>query len=465
MKAKFNDYSNINIKSDKLNNCNKKILISKNKDISNLYMSSSLPKTNKTLQKYINKKLNSINKSNKYSENPSKSKNNYKLNQKLKQNIIFKKTKLSPNTNINRKSNNKIIKIKNVNEKIYTKKSISKNKYKYNYEERKKPKENNNSFNIITKRKPKLSTTGSNFLNSASTSGGVSISSNNKLCESIKIVDYQNKNNTTNNNNYSINIDSIQNNNIIQYRNNHRNRFFLEESNAYCKHKINNFNYETGSDDNLNENIIFLKCDNYSSLTFGNSFSYSNSQRSTKRNYNNDEIVNDSNTNRNLTFYYNNTNKYNFVNKLKEENEALKKELQESNDQISLLKYQIKELKEINVKKNSRNIKYPTNLWNKKNIKYEYLENKKLNKSKKIKEFSLGFGTNDKIKFKNHFLEKMNNTVNNSLYGDKIKLINVKRNINLRKKICKKSEDDFPSFSLLDKPCEKITECILNLKI
>ena len=283
----------------------------------------------------------------------------------------------------------------------------------------------------------------------------MSISSNkNKIEENSKISN-------------NIEYNSIgRSSNVIYDRNRVSHRFFLDEHN-YCRPKINNSNYEAGSDDNFNENIIFLKCDNYSSLTFGNSFSYSNSHRtkSTKKQNNIDE-----NKTNNLTFYCksNNKNKF-YLNKLKEENEALKKELQQSNDQIILLKYQIKELKEVNLKKNSRNSMFPTNLWNKKNIKYEILENRNYNDIKNTKEFSLDLGNIEKTKFNKDFLNKINNTINESdLLGEKRKIINVKKNMNLKKKNHKKSQDipnDYSSFCFLDKPCEKITECISNLKI
>ena len=90
-------------------------------------------------------------------------------------------------------------------------------------------------------------------------------------------------------------------------------------------------------------------------VAFGNSFSHSNSHKSksARKLFNNDnndkdeiKINNEKNKNSyfNLTGHYNMKN--NIVNKLKEENETLRKELIESNEQINLLMCQIKELKE-----------------------------------------------------------------------------------------------------------------------
>lgn len=417
-----------------------------------LYISSSLPKSNKTVQKYINKKLNSINKNNNNLEKEAFTKqNNQKIFQKKKPITLYKRERYINN---NQKLKQKFLKEKTINENI-NRTSISKDDNKSNFIKILNNNNINNYFNYNISEKRNQYSKKSNIINSGSTSAGMSISSNkNKIEENSKISN-------------NIEYNSIgRSSNVIYDRNRVSHRFFLDEHN-YCRPKINNSNYETGSDDNFNENIIFLKCDNYSSLTFGNSFSYSNSHRtkSTKRQNNIDE-----NKTNNLTFYCksNNKNKF-YLNKLKEENEALKKELQQSNDQIILLKYQIKELKEVNLKKNSRNSMFPTNLWNKKNIKYEILENRNYNDIKNTKEFSLDLGNIEKTKFNKDFLNKINNTINESdLLGEKRKIINVKKNMNLKKKNHKKSQDipnDYSSFCFLDKPCEKITECISNLKI
>ena len=136
-------------------------------------------------------------------------------------------------------------------------------------------------------------------------------------------------------NNYNYNADS--------HSNKLETILFEEKTN-----NINNFYYETlskeDSNENENENKIILKCDNYSLLTFGNSFSYSNShKRQTNKQF------------------FNKENDFNYINKLKEENEFLKKELKESTEQISFLILQIKDLKDnkfLPIKKNKRKSLY-----------------------------------------------------------------------------------------------------------
>ena len=460
MKVNFNDNQNRTIKNSKRANCpNNNHILNKNM-INELNISSSLPKTNKTLRKYINQKLTSI-------------KNNKKieiLNNSLNPKIVYKKVNFSPKRNISKKPKEKKNNLKQIKiyQKIYNKKNISKNEntnFNFNNTEYNIYKENDKyiNSNIISAKRRKNSKQ-SKIVSSGSTSAGLSISSN-KIEENARYTYYE-----YNINDYKSGCKSIIKNNndndknIAYETNNINKRFILDESNC-CKHRINNFNYETGSDDYLNENNILLKFDNNSSLTFGNSFSYSNSKRSksTKRHNNNDENINN-----NLTFFQQSNNKNNnYINKLKEENEALKKELRESNNEISLLKYRIKELKEVNLKKNSRNVIYPSNLWNKRLIKYEILENgNNFNDFKNLKEFSLDLNINDKAKIKKIFFDKIaNKTLNGSNFYENKKVINVKKNLNLKRKIHKKINEDYNSFCLLDKPCEKITECISKLKI
>ena len=443
MKSNFNDYTKRYSKKNKEVIFQRKINFSSKINNFNTYMSSSIPKTNKTLKKYINSKLNVMKKksNNLFQQQNSKSISNVKtiLIYKNENNFFNSKKNLIPKDTL--------LKHKNINGQIYSKKSISKNKYNY-VKNLNTSTDNSKSFTCLLKRKQSKKQL--KLINSVSTSAGMS-SASNKIDDNGRFTyqDYHTNNNC---------INTADNTNITYDKKNSK-RYFLEESNQ-CKHKINNFNYETGSDDNLNDNIIFLKNDNNSSLTFGNSFTYSNSQRSksTKKNENVENINNQ------LTL---NNNNNNYLTKLKEENETLKKELKESNEQISFLKYRIQKLKEDNSnensKNNSRNIIFPPNIWNKRFIKYELLQKK--NNFKIIKEFSLDNGMSERTKFKKEFIQKLNHTINdNNLNSDNRKKINVKRNLNLKKKIIKKHENEFSSF-FLDKPCEKITECITNLKL
>lgn len=432
MKTKLNDYSKKYKKNNKETISHKKTNNINKITNFNIYISSSLPKVNKTLKKYINEKLNV--KKNKYN-NLYQEQNPHKSNSKNSTLLIYNRENMSLNQYKIQKSKDKNTKQNSINEQIYSKKKFINLKYNYIHKSNYST-ENNKTINFLLKRKQSKKQL--KIINSVSTSTRMS-SSSNKVEENGKFLCHNYYNNN-----------KKDKSNITYDRNNNKNSF-LDESN-YCKHKINNFNYETGSDDNLNENIIFLKNDNSSSLTFRNSFTYSNSQRSksTKKSEINDKV------NNNLTFYYKN----NYVNKLKEENETLKKELKESNDQITLLKYKIKELKEVNSKIHSRNKKFAANIWSKKLIKYELIENKS------IKEFSLDNEAKEKIKCKKEFIETLNHTINeNNFSKDNKKYINVKRNLNLKKKIKRDSNNDFSSICLLDKPCENISECISNLKL
>ena len=225
---------------------------------------------------------------------------------------------------------------------------------------------------------------------------------------------------------------------------------------------------------------MILKCDNYSLLTFGNSFSHSNSHKSksTRKLFNNDNndkdiiyINNDKNNNSyfNLTGHYNMKN--NIVNKLKEENEALRKELKESNEQINLLMCQIKELKEgINNKPSKINKKKlgPTNLWNKKQINIEDndKENYNICNINENGQMTLDIKNHVKVNIKRNILKYRNSNNNiNNYNGNKLKVNKIKINKSLitdNKKGKKKMNTNSVSF---EKPCEKINECISKIKI
>ena len=473
MKTFLNDRLNKSTKNHKeIITCKKSVISSQICEY-NKYLSSSLPKENKTLKKYINEKLNSMNKSKIQFHNSLFPRNSQKSNQKIKNSLIYIKNKVTTKlSNNNLKTIDKSLKPKFIKERIYNKKNIF--SIKKNHTQNDNSNENYKSFNA-----KKIDN--SKIINSISisTSAGMTSSSNKNKNEENSHFNYSHKDKDKNNYNYTLCHNSIEKNNTLNNCYNNK-RFLLEESN-YCNHKINNFNYETGSDDNLNENIVFLKCDNYSSLTFGNSFSYSNSQRSNKYNDENININNYNNgtnnsSSNNVTFYFSNKkNKNIYLNKLKEENEALKKELKESNDQISLLKYQIKELEEINnshIIKSTRNIVFPPpNIWDTKRITYDFFNsynsnNNSINMNNKTNKISISFRINERMKIKKEMLEKINNTFNeDSFFKNKKKLINVKKNVNLKKRGYKKNYEEYNSLCKLDKPCEKITECISSLRI
>ena len=106
-------------------------------------------------------------------------------------------------------------------------------------------------------------------LNKENASTGLSSGTGDKDKELIKnVIDSEENNRKININNFNYNADS--------HSNKLETILFEDKTN-----NLNNFCYETISkeDSNDNDNKIILKCDNYSMLTFGNSFSYSNSQK------------------------------------------------------------------------------------------------------------------------------------------------------------------------------------------
>ena len=218
----------------------------------------------------------------------------------------------------------------------------------------------------------------------------------------------------------------------------------------------------------MSENKIYLKCDNYSLLTFGNSFSYSNSQRS-KSNKKNSNIEEYNDKNKTINYYkdlvinFSNYNKNNnYVNKLKEENETLKKELKESNEQISFLMYQIKELKQNknynHDKKNAKKKKVCSpNIWKNKNIEFSLIEKENKNE--------LNNNENDNIKFNKDTLKDLNKIINEKNYKDCKKKIIIKRKFNIHGKENKKIRNRNNSVCELGRQGENIIQCISKLKI
>ena len=182
---------------------------------------------------------------------------------------------------------------------------------------------------------------------------------------------------------------------------------------------INNFCYETISkeDSNENEDKVILKCDNYSMLTFGNSFSYSNSQkRKTNRKFLNNDNKKSNNKQNDVDLDKLNDNSY--VNKLKLENETLKKELEESAQQISFLMHQIKDLKD--------NTYLPTKKPRKKNIHRNI--SVKENKTKEIKDTKL-----KNLLLKKHKLNNNETNINKKITKSNSIIINSKKNKNNNK--------------------------------
>ena len=487
MKVKPNDFANKNTKESKKLNMHRKSHAS---SPINPRIISPILKGNKTIQKYINTKLNSINKLNNKSKKDNlshlqiKPKLNYKNHPNLIKNtiIISSKQKYSQKKkeiSKNKKENISKIKVKN-----------SKNKDKItNY---KCIESNNKSINIFLNKNK--NSQNSKLINTISTSSGISACSNeNKKCLPFSHKEIRSNSNNSNNSNYN-NFQSGNDNKNIFYNSNsnntidisstqNNNNFFLDgekhqDTNRY-KSNVNNFNYESGSDDNLSENKVYLKCDNYSLLTFGNSFSYSNSQRSksTQKNMNieenNDGINKTINYCKDLMINYNSNKNTNYMDKLKEENEALKKELKESSEQISFLMYQIKELKEhksFRDKKYKKNKKICSpNLWKNKNIKLSTIdkENKNSkNDTNNYDKYDCNNNESEKFRLNKELLKDINKAI-----GEKKCNKNFKKKIIIKRKLYHKNKDNKKirnknnSVCALERPCKNISECISKLKI
>ena len=260
--------------------------------------------------------------------------------------------------------------------------------------------------------------------NANSISTGLSNGTIDREGASKNFLDSDENNGRINVNNYNYNADS--------HSNKLETILFEEKTN-----NVNNFCYETisreDSNENENENRIILKCDNYSLLTFGNSFSYSNShkrQTNTKfLNRDNDKINNER-----IKINLNKENDNIYINKLKEENEILKKELKESTEQISYLIHQIKDLKNntfLPIKKNRK---------------------KSIHRNSSIKTNKTKEAYEEKIKSKLIRINKLNKTKNNKNHDIlfNCKKIKVENSTNIHRK--KKSR-------------EKFDECLIKIKI
>ena len=177
--------------------------------------------------------------------------------------------------------------------------------------------------------------------------------------------------------------------------------------------------------------------------------------------------------------YYNKSNNNISINRLKEENETLKRELKQSNEQINFLMCQIKELKQnknYHSKKLLRNNKMRSPIiWNHKNIKFssiEHVNNKIKNHNRNIyincENNELYDEEKENIRFNKDVLKGITKTINEKNYFKNYKRkINIKKNLNLNlnSKIIKKAQNKDNSPCLFDKPIENLNKCISKLKI
>jgi hypothetical protein len=335
----------------------------------------SMFKTNKTLQKYIDQKLSSIKPISQTKKNDLKYINkshfqtrNNSLNTKKNNNKNKSANKRHSKNESNNTKDNKLNKGRNNKKKILS----LKKEYKTN--------QNYSSFNNMANLINKKNNINKKFKSPVQTKG--------KLIKNF----YQNYNSsistgismkTNTNDVYKSCSNFLDNNSLTKYNNSDNemenqdfeiiplmNKDFKVYSNWERNNKSINNNYEIdSSEDNIMDNkIILKKCENGSPITFGNSFSYTNSKKSSStrrvlKNNDNEEadIKNDENI---------------FL--LKSQNETLKKELKESNEQIIFLKGEIEKLIK---KKKIKNCKYALQSKNKCSQPTSYAKRHSKNKS------------------------------------------------------------------------------------
>ena len=312
----------------------------------------SMFKTNKTLQRYIDQKLSSIkpisqNKKNdfKYTNKSHFQTRNNSLNTKKNNNKNKSANKRHSKNESNNTKDNKLNKGRNNKKKILS----LKKEYKTN--------QNYSSFNNMANLINKKNNINKKFKSPVQTKG--------KLIKNF----YQNYNSsistgismkTNTNDVYKSCSNFLDNNSLTKYNNSDNemenqdfeiiplmNKDFKVYSNWERNNKSTNNNYEIdSSEDNIMDNkIILKKCENGSPITFGNSFSYTNSKKSSSTRRvlkNNDNEEADMKNDENIFL-------------LKSQNETLKKELKESNEQITFLKGEIEKLIK---KKKIKNCKY-----------------------------------------------------------------------------------------------------------
>ena len=386
MKPFINDLAKRVVKPQK-----KTIIKRKNNSLTIINKDFRFYKTNflKNTKKIIKRRLNSI----KEPKNVQKKSSNSKL---------YFNTKISSKDNNLKTLNSRVIQNNNITPTKKTKIKIIKKKDHHcqrNYSCINNM-ENDKSLNTkLTKEKK--------YSNNLNLSTGLSNGTEDKDKEYGKNqIDCRENDRNVNINNFNYNADS------------HSNKFeniLFEEKMS----NINNFYYETISkeDSNDNDDKIILNCDNYCLLTFGNSFSYSNSQkRKTNRKFLNNDNKKSNNKQNDVDLDKLNDNSY--VNKLKLENETLKKELEESAQQISFLMHQIKDLKD--------NTYLPTKKPRKKNIHRNI--SVKENKTKEIKDTKL-----KNLLLKKHKLNNDETNINKKITKSNSIIINSKKNKNNNK--------------------------------
>ena len=346
MKAIINrNRKNLIINKSKIYQRRSTINLEKNTKINKISMNleiGSLYRTNKTLQKYINEKLNSLNslpKEKKKNEKIFKFKNrtrNSSVNTTISKTNNNKNAKkfLNYKKGISLKIKNKKIQKGRNNQKgpLLLQKEYKTNKIYSSYNNLPNLLNNNKNNNII---KSPLQTKGkliSNFYQnySSSMSTGISLHNNNdfiKSCSNFLENNSFKKYSSYDSENENLDKEFIPNINKIK----------IDSNENRNNNTTNNYEIDSSEDNMIDNKIFFKGGGDGSRITFGNSFSYTNSKKSssTRRLFKNNE-------NENLENLDNKDDENVIL--LKSQNESLKKELKESNKQITYLKNEIEKL-------------------------------------------------------------------------------------------------------------------------
>ena len=313
-----------------------------NNKISNLVLTkkeSSMFKMNKTIQKYINEKLSELKENiqpNKTSKQFSRNINNNHHNIHPTKNLSF--NKITRNKSIKLTKKNKGRNNKHNDSQLFQNDFRTSELY-FKFNDFPKLINNNNNKNDKNNKKDYLANKINKEINNIIKSPKNEQTTKGKLVKDF----YQNYLSPMS---MSTGI-SLNNNNEIIYKENNKNK----KGDNNTINSNNNYEADSLGEDSMHE-IIFKGINKGSPITFGNSFSYTNSKRNS--NSKNQE--------------QNDDEKYKIdksVLLLKCQNETLKKELKESNQQISILKKEIERL----IKKRKMNItsyKYNVDIKNKK---------------------------------------------------------------------------------------------------
>ena len=321
----------------------------------------SMYKTNKTIHKYINQKLNYLKSIPKTIKNVNKEikstihSRNASLNEiKSDKNKITKKNgRKNISITINK---NKIKKGRNSKkDMLLIKKEYNSNKIYSSY---KNLPNLNKKANIIRNYKgiikSPFQTKGKLISNlyqnySSSMSTGISNKNNNDY--------YRSCSHFLDNNSFSkLDINDsekeIQDNNfspIINHNINANHNLKINSNEDRNNNTTNNYEVDSSEDNMIDNKIFFKGGGDGSPITFGNSFSYTNSKRSssTRRILKNNEGENNDNIDKNDD---------DCIFLLKSQNETLKKELKESNEQITFLKNEIEKLIKKKLKNNKNSL-------------------------------------------------------------------------------------------------------------